>query len=58
MNAFYKYFLLNYHCRIITCVYRKNSSKLEDDIKSGKENLFKRTEKLQQVREKKIKKLN
>lgn len=40
----------SYHCRVITCVYRKNSARLEDDIKSAKENLLKRTEKLQQVR--------
>ncbi|XP_031789640.1 sorting nexin-13 isoform X1 [Nasonia vitripennis] len=33
---------------IVTCVYRKNSSKLEDEVKAGRENLFQKTEKLRQ----------
>ncbi|XP_011499645.1 PREDICTED: sorting nexin-13-like [Ceratosolen solmsi marchali] len=33
---------------IVTCVYRKNIVKLEDEVSSQRENLFKKTEKLQQ----------
>ncbi|XP_023248571.1 sorting nexin-13-like [Copidosoma floridanum] len=34
--------------RVITCIYRNNSFKLEDDVKVGRENLFQKTEKLRQ----------
>lgn len=35
--------------RILTCLYRANISNLENEIKSNRENLYQRTEKLCQV---------
>ena len=38
-----------YYFRIITCIYRKNASKLEKEVKAGRENLYQKTEKLRKV---------